>query len=168
MFGFLPPCLPASTSAEIGDVIALPDRPFVIPIHPLESPSSIEQPPVRDEWPHYRQNVARTGAQPYASSLSDPAKIRDLNIRWWYPPPGKPPIPGGFKASPIVVRDTVFIGGVYGHFFAIDAATGTLKWQYPPSGEAGLLGGKQPLSRGFEASASYWPIGPNGAVIFGA
>jgi polyvinyl alcohol dehydrogenase (cytochrome) len=93
-----------------------------------------------DDWFTYRHDSARTGAQPVASDLSDPARISGLHIVAQFPPEGSPAVAGGFKASPIVVDGTVFIGGVNGYFYALDAATGTLKWQYPKAGDHALIG----------------------------
>jgi outer membrane protein assembly factor BamB len=84
-----------------------------------------------DDWLTYRHDSARTGAQPIASDLSDPARISFLRVLAKFPPDGSPPILGGFKASPIVVDGTVFIGGVNGYFYALDAASGALLWRYP-------------------------------------
>jgi polyvinyl alcohol dehydrogenase (cytochrome) len=91
-----------------------------------------------DEWYNYRYNSARTGAQPYASDLSDPTKVGTLEVGWGFPPSSSGV--GDFLASPIVVDDTVFIGNTNGYFYALDAATGALKWQYPRAGEQALLG----------------------------
>jgi hypothetical protein len=80
-----------------------------------------------NEWYTYRYNNARTGAQPYASDLSDPTKVGRLRkLPVWQFPPTEEGIAGGFKASPIVVHDTVFIGGEDGKFYALNAADGTL------------------------------------------
>jgi outer membrane protein assembly factor BamB len=147
-------CPLTDADAEVADVIALPDTPFVIPV-PI--------PPPDYEWPHFRQNVARTGAQRYASNLSDPTKVTNLSIKWSFPAAG-PPV-GAFKASPIVVNDTVFIGSEDGIFYALDAATGRLRWQYP-SGSDRLLGRDTKWSHGFLSSAAYWD--QRQAVIFGA
>jgi outer membrane protein assembly factor BamB len=73
---------------------------------------------------------------------------------------------GPFQASPIVVNDTVFVGNQNGYFYALDAATGTLKWQYPQASDPPLIGTDSTWSRGFQSSASYW--GEGRAVIFGA
>src|ERR1700722_10344684 len=77
----------------------------------------------QDDWLTYRHDSARTGAQPLASELSDPAQISSLHVVAKFPPDGSPAISGGFKASPIVVDGTVFIGGVDGYFYALDAAS---------------------------------------------
>src|SRR5262245_38960144 len=123
--------------------------------------------PPADEWYTYRYNNSRTGAQPWGSPLSDPLRVQTLKIKWQFPREGDPSVEG-FKASPIVVNDTVFIGSLQGIFYALDAATGTLKWRYPPSGA--LVGSPEleVYRYGFESSASYWSRSPNGAVIFGA
>jgi len=61
-----------------------------------------------------------------------------------------------FSAAPIVVGDTVFIGNENGFFYALDAATGTLKWQYPPAGEPALLVANNEFKYpGIKSSAAY-------------
>jgi hypothetical protein len=84
----------------------------------------------QDDWLTYRHDNARTGAQPIASDLSDPARISGLHVVAQFPWEGSPAIAGGFKASPIVVDGIAYIGGVNGYFYALDAASGALIWQY--------------------------------------
>jgi outer membrane protein assembly factor BamB len=123
-------------------------------------------PSPRDEWYTYRYDSTRTGAQPWASDLSDPAKVGRLAVKWSFPRDGQV---DGFKASPIVVNDTVFIGSTGGYFYAIDAATGKPKWQYPKTSDPGLLGSCNDFGRyGIQSSATYASIGGQDAVIFGA
>jgi outer membrane protein assembly factor BamB len=153
-----------ASAQDIDRVIVLPDLPFVIPIlvPPIKSPL--------DEWYTYRYNNARTGAQPYKSALSDPAKVRTLHVGWTFPLEGAV---GAFKASPIVVNDTVFIGSVNGYFYALDAA-GKPKWQYPKASDPPLLGscgqgGNGSFGRyGIQSSATYANIEGRNAIIFGA
>ena len=129
----------------------------------------------QDDWLTYRHDSARTGTQPFASDLSDPAKISDLHVVAQFPPEGSPRSPGGFKASPIVVDGTAFIGGVDGYFYAFDAASGTPKWQYPRAvdhpdrfvRQANRLAGGWG-SYGIPSSATYAKINGQDAVIFGA
>lgn len=119
-----------------------------------------------DEWYTYRYDSARTGAQPWASALSDPAKVRALHVGWTFPLKGAV---GAFRASPIVVNDTVFIGSMGGYFYALDAATGTPKWQYPKASDPPLLGSCNQFGpSGIQSSATYARIGGQDAVIFGA
>src|SRR5262245_17746235 len=93
------------------------------------------------EWYTYRYDKSRTGSQPTVSDLSYPDKVADphLAVQWSFPPDGEPPA-GAFKASPIVVNDTVFIGSLDGYFYAVDAATGGRKWQFPQPPDPPLLG----------------------------
>jgi outer membrane protein assembly factor BamB len=108
-----------------------------------------------NEWYAYRRDSARSGVQPYASNISDPAKVASLSIKWSFPAAG-PPV-GAFRASPIVVYDTVFIGGAdSGYFYALDAASGGLKWQYPRASNPPLLGSDALWRYGIQSSAFYW------------
>lgn len=124
-----------------------------------------------NEWYTFRYNYLRTGTQPYASALSDPTKVGTLKVMWTFPATGNV---GYFKASPIVVNNTVFIGSSNGYFYALDAATGALKWQYPQAGQPPLLGscgagGDGSFGRyGIQSSASYATIFGQSVVIFGA
>ncbi|MGH6850337.1 MAG: PQQ-binding-like beta-propeller repeat protein, partial [Methylocella sp.] len=78
------------------------------------------------------------------------------------------PSVGPFSASPIVVNDTVFIGSDNGYFYALDAATGALKWQFPKPLAQGLIGSGN-FAYGIGAGASFWGgVRPHGAVIFAA
>ena len=129
----------------------------------------------QDDWLTYRHDSARTGAQPVASDLSDPGKVSNLHVAAQFPPQGSPAIAGGFKASPIVVDGTAFIGGVNGYFYALDAATGALKWQYPKAGDQALIGScvGDPFAGGYgtygiASGATFAVIGGQNAVIFGA
>jgi outer membrane protein assembly factor BamB len=117
-----------------------------------------------NEWPAYRYNTHRTGVQPHASNLSDHTKVGTLAVKWTFPATG--PGVGNFKASPIVVRDTVFIGSTSGRFYALDATTGKLKWEYPKPTDPPLV--STSWSYGIASSAAYWDRAPDGAVIFGA
>jgi hypothetical protein len=123
----------------------------------------------QDEWYTYRYSNTRTGAQPIASSLSDPTLVSLLpkDPTWSWPPDGKAPA-GPFQASPIVVNDTVFIGDNNGYFYALDAATGTLKWQYPQTSDRGLRGTCSFGQYGIQSSATHANINGQDAVIFGA
>ena len=63
------------------------------------------------------------------------------------------PTPSGFSASPIVVNGTVFIGDNDGYFYAIDAATGFPRWQFPAGGNSALLGGDSRWRNGINSRA---------------
>ena len=130
-------------------------------------------PAAQDEWYTYRYDSARIGAQPFASDLSDPAKVGTLAVGWGFP--STPSGIGEFKASPIVVDDTVFIGSTNGFFYALDAASGRLKWQYPKAGNGPLHGSCQGDTfaggygtYGIASSATFAVINGQRAVVFGA
>jgi len=83
-------------------------------------------------WPAYRHSGLRQGQQRDESDLSDPAKVPSLAVRWTFTPPAGEG--GSFYASPIVIKHRVFIGSTAGYFYALDAKTGSLLWQYPAHG----------------------------------
>jgi outer membrane protein assembly factor BamB len=137
------------------------------------------------DWPTYRHDGLRTGLQPGGGALADVGFIPGLHCVWSFPPDGSgkcPLTPGppsseaaAFHASPIVVKGTVFIGDDNGVFYALDAATGALKWRYPKTGKlAGScnppnVGPNQSFGQyGIRSSATYATINGQDAVIFGA
>jgi outer membrane protein assembly factor BamB len=121
------------------------------------------------EWPAYRHDTFRTGDLPGADLLSRPSAVRTLAIDWAFPAGGGHV--GAFRASPIVVNGRVFIGSLGGIFYALDANSGALLWQYPATGAlTGSCGsGPQAFGNyGIESSASFARIDGRDAVVFGA
>jgi outer membrane protein assembly factor BamB len=123
-----------------------------------------------DDWGQYRHDPTRTGDQPHSSVLADPAKVPNLAVRWQWPsaPAGEG---GSFYASPVVIDGRVFIGSTSGAFYALDANTGALLWQYPPTpqplliGSCGMVGDVQAFGAyGILSSASPYKH----TIIFGA
>ena len=119
-------------------------------------------------WPAYRHSGLRQGEQDHETDLSDPAKVPALAVRWAFTPPSGEG--GSFYGSPIVVNHRVFIGSTSGYFYAIDAKTGGLIWQFPPHGHP-LMGtcagggGTQTFGQyGVMSSAAYF----DDTVVFGA
>src|SRR2546422_7971197 len=74
------------------------------------------------DWPMYQHDPSRTGAAGCGDIGPDNAAT--LAPRWFAP------TKGAVTASPIVVGDTVYVGDNTGVFYAIDAATGAVRWQY--------------------------------------
>jgi outer membrane protein assembly factor BamB len=110
----------------------------------------------------------RDAQQPRASKLSDPGQVTTLHIAagWPFQPAGAQ----AFRASPVVHNGRVFIGNGNGRFYALDAVTGALLWQYPPAASAALTSTFtcNPSSDGIASSAAIAKIGGTEAVIFGA
>jgi outer membrane protein assembly factor BamB len=127
------------------------------------------------EWYTYRHDAQRTGLQSTTSALSNPANVANLQCAWSFPPDGvcgntpKQSAKGAFYSSPIVVNGTVFAGSQDGHLYALEATSGAQKWQYPPSGQAALLGSCADFGAyGIGSSASFTQIGGQNAIIFAA
>ena len=80
------------------------------------------------DWPAFRHNALRSGAQAVNPLLADPYAVKKLQVVWRFPATGSV---GPFRASPVVNRDRVFIGSSDGRLYAVNAATGHLVWQYP-------------------------------------
>src|SRR6266849_6880632 len=127
------------------------------------------------DWPAFRHNILRTGAQLNHGPLTDPVKVQGLHVVWAFPASAGValnPAPIAFRASPVVYNSVIYIGTANGFFYAINAADGTLKWQYPHAGSPPLdpvthLDGN-PSGWGIASSATIARIGGTDAVIFGA
>ena len=122
------------------------------------------------DWPAFRHNVLRTGAQLNNGPLTDPLKVQTLHPVWTFPSAPVIPAPGPFRAGPVVYKGVAYIGNSNGRFYAIDANTGALKWQYPapPSPALTSTFTCNPSSEGIASSAAIANIGGRDAVIFGA
>ncbi len=121
------------------------------------------------EWPAFRHNGLRSANQTVASDLSDPYKVKTLKPGW--SSPFTPPGGRAFRGSPVVHNGMVYIGNGNGRFYALDAATGAVQWQYPPAGSAALVSQfeSNPSSCGIAASAAIARIQNEvDAVIFSA
>jgi outer membrane protein assembly factor BamB len=129
------------------------------------------------QWLAYRNNPGRYAQQFLGSKLSDSSRVlASLDVGWKSPDSATwtaSTMPAAFRASPIVFNNTVFIGDVKGVFWALNAADGTFKWRYPPTG-AGLNGSCTSGGNGswgaygIQSSAMYASIDRKDAVIFGA
>src|SRR5258706_6765176 len=123
------------------------------------------------EWPEFRYNARRMASQSTSTALSDRAGVASLAVRWTCTAPA--PGPGGhagFRASPVINDKIRYIGKGNGYFYALNAETGALLWQYPPMGQPALLSQFQcnPSSYGIGSSAVVTEIKGTDAVIFAA
>jgi outer membrane protein assembly factor BamB len=136
-------------------------------------------------WRGYGHDTTQFSRQPHESTLNA-STVATLDF---HPPHGWDfTIPGGgsFTASPSVHDNTVYVGSLNGHFYAIYATgpnQGTIRWQYPPlapippdacgTTTAPLLisaGSGNPSGPGIASSAAIAEDvgGEHTAVIFGA
>lgn len=125
------------------------------------------------QWPMYRHNVLRSGGQLNSSDLSNPARLATLAVRWTFSVPAGDNTPGadeGFRASPVVYDNRVFIGSGNGRMYALNASTGAVLWKFPAPPTAPLRSQFtcNPSSQGIASSAVVAKIGSTNAVIFGA
>ncbi|HEY1402235.1 MAG TPA: PQQ-binding-like beta-propeller repeat protein [Terriglobales bacterium] len=126
------------------------------------------------DWPAFRHNILRTGAQLNSGPLTDPAKVsQPWTTGWTFPASAGVtlnPMPGAFRAGPVVYKGVVYIGNSNGYFYAIDASNGHFKWQYPLSTQPALTQTwlSNPSSEGIASSAFITNIGGKDAVVFGA
>jgi outer membrane protein assembly factor BamB/tRNA A-37 threonylcarbamoyl transferase component Bud32 len=73
---------------------------------------------ISGEWPQFGYNVANTAYNP------DTTAPDNAQLLWSFKRDS------GFRSSPAVVKDTVFIGGADNSFYAIDALTGSTRWTF--------------------------------------
>lgn len=123
------------------------------------------------EWHAFHYDSTRSSSQPNATALSDPAKIPTLAVRWtWTAPPPGAGGNAGFRASPVINDNIVYIGNGNGYFYALNGDTGALLWQYPAAGSPPLVTQFKcnPSSFGIASSATLTDINGTDAVIFAA
>ena len=146
---FYPPNLPAQTGSPSANLT-------VTVIHQVP------------DWGTYRHDPARTGTQPLATVLSDPGSVQSLAVRWQWPLPSDAPQP--FEASPIVMNGVAYVGSTNGYFYALDATSGNLKWQFPEPPANALISSSCPSygNYGIAAAAAFAHVNREDAIIFGA
>jgi len=120
----------------------------------------------QQHWTAYRAGRERMANQPRPSALSNPVLVSSLHIGWQQHPMGA----GMFRASPVLHNGKVYIGNGNGRFYALNAATGAIVWQYPPAAAPALTSAFvcNPSSEGIASSAVITRIHHTDAVVFGA
>jgi polyvinyl alcohol dehydrogenase (cytochrome) len=74
-----------------------------------------------DSWPMYGRNLSHTFSNPHSQINS--SNVSSLTPAWTFP------TGDAVTASPAVVDGVVYVGSWDGYFYAIDAASGQLKWK---------------------------------------
>ncbi|HEY4846354.1 MAG TPA: PQQ-binding-like beta-propeller repeat protein [Methylocella sp.] len=132
-------------------------------------------------WRDYGHDTTLFSQQPNESTLNA-SSVSTLQVVWDFSVPGG----GALTASPSVYANTVYVGALNGHFYAIHATgsnQGLIRWQYPPTAApsppdpcgtttAPLLisaGSGNPSGPGIASSAAIVDgVAGHTAVIFGA
>ena len=109
-----------------------------------------------DDWPTYMHDQARSSAS--ADTAISPSNAANLVKAWAFK------TGGGVAASPTVVGGVVYVGSWDGYEYALDAATGALKWKtYLGVTNYGNSSCPYPTSAGITSSATV----QNGVVYVG-
>ncbi len=129
------------------------------------------------DWPAFQHGVLRDANQNHPGTLADPYRVKSLpadfnsvpaSNRWQFTPPNSP---AGFRAGPMIFDGRVYVGNGNGFMYAVDAATGSLDWQFPGVSDPALTSNFtcNSSSFGIASSAAYARINNEvDAVIFGA
>jgi polyvinyl alcohol dehydrogenase (cytochrome) len=96
-------------------------------------------------WNSYLFNASHTSANAAATAITtqNTATLKQA-WKWVPPPPTQTGQPSGLLASPTVVNGTIYIGANTGVFYALDEATGAVRWHrflgYQTASDCGALG----------------------------
>jgi alcohol dehydrogenase (cytochrome c) len=78
-------------------------------------------------WPSFGRDYTNQRYSPLTQISA--ANVGGLELAWSY----KTGIPHAFEASPVVIDGTMYVSTALNHVIALDAATGTKKWEYAPT-----------------------------------
>jgi alcohol dehydrogenase (cytochrome c) len=76
------------------------------------------------DWPSYGRDYSNRRFSPLAQISS--GNVSQLRLAWRY----KTGIPHSFEATPLVIDGTMYVSTPLNHVVALDAATGSKKWEY--------------------------------------
>ena len=109
-----------------------------------------------DQW----LTAGRDGGGTYYSPLTDinTDNVKQLGLAWEYKLPSR----RGLEATPVIVDGTLYVSGIFGQVYALNAATGESVWTYDPEtdGQWGRYACCDAINRG----VAVW----NGRVYVGA
>ncbi len=111
------------------------------------------------DWPDYGGNQARTRYSPLTEIT--PANVSSLKVAWTYDT-GDAFKDSEMQCQPVVARGVLYATSPRLRVFALDAATGTVKWSFNP------LEGETPPSRTRIRGLMYRERGDQRRVYFGA
>ncbi|WP_131195823.1 glucose/quinate/shikimate family membrane-bound PQQ-dependent dehydrogenase [Lichenihabitans psoromatis] len=97
-------------------------------------PPADPEPQPDEDWRAYGRSQFGQRYSPLAQIT--PANVKNLKVAWTFRTgdlPGKnDPTETTFEVTPLKVRDTVYLCSQHQRLFALDAATGKLRWSYDP------------------------------------
>ena len=141
----------------VGAVVALASGCGSTPTASAQPPGSPATVPARStvpswEWPTYAHDAQHTG---HGRTLLTPASVTTLAPAWEFH------TGDAVTATPTVVGGTVYVGSWDGWFYAIDFATGALRWKFQLQAQHGVTPypGQQPrdsTSDGGLVTSSAW------------
>ncbi len=114
---------------------------------------------VAADWPDYGGNQARTRYSPLTQIT--PANVSSLKVAWTYDS-GDAFKGSEMQCQPVVARGVLYATSPTLRVFALDAATGVLKWSFNP------LEGETTPSRTRIRGLMYWERGDQQRIYFGA
>ena len=119
--------------------------------------ASADGPP--GDWPHYGGGPDRAHYSPLTQITAD--NVRSLKVAWTYDTGDA--FPGSeMQCQPVVAHGVLYATSPKLRVFALDAATGALKWSFDPNKDA-----KTP-SRTRIRGLMYWERGSERRIFFGA
>lgn len=119
------------------------------------------------DWPHYGQDA---GSSKYSSiDQIDQDNVAKLTIAWTWDSPDNAMVtddrrmtPFGFKSTPIMIDDVLYISTSLGQVVAIDAGTGSQIWQF----DTKTRDSGRPANLGFNhRGVAYWREGTRERIL---
>ena len=95
---------------------------------PADPPAAVGCP--SSDWSTYGRDTAHTFSVPAACSAISPATVPRLAPRWFLH------TADSVTASPAVVGDTAYVGSWDGTFYAVDTASGAVRWTFAITAES--------------------------------
>ena len=83
--------------------------------------------PTPSEWPAHGRDHAEQRFSPL--DRIDNTNVASLGLGWFFEMPDRI----GLEGTPIVVDGVMYVTGGWNRIYALDAATGRLRWQYDPA-----------------------------------
>lgn len=80
------------------------------------------------DWPTPGQSLS--GARAVAGGPITPKSVKRLVVRWRFRIPIEPRDSGVLTATPLVAGDTVYVQDMLSNVYALDRATGALRWKH--------------------------------------